>query len=1097
MTVRLLLFIARCLLALFSALTAAASAAVTRFDIPAQAAPSAIQVFMKQSGTQVVYLYDDLKAVKANAVSGAMEPPRALEQLLAGTGFGARQNDPGTFVVSDTGAKPGEVEGRVRDASGRPISGAKIAMVGTGLSAITDRRGRFALTDVPPGEHTLQVMAEGLQNTKVTDVSVSEGRRLTLSTITLPARSAGVVQLEDYIVSAKKNDGVIELDPYEVAARRAKPFTDGNVDIPRTIDDAQPYQIFDAAAIDLSGAANLGDFLKERLAMNAAFSTASESIGSQNVRMGTGSNASSIDLRGLGADKTLILVNGRRIAGQASLTADGQPDINGIPTGAVERIEVLSASASALYGGNALGGVVNIITKRNYSGGELQLRYENDFKSDAARKVASLRYTLPLEGGKSSLTLRGSWNISDPLRLADRRIMIDRGIGRILANAPEALYSPTQVWFGAYPNILPTSATQTTLTLRNGVVIPSRFTHISPGTAPGLPGPQLYAMLAANGGVWNTDLAPTTQFPTGLKRTLGSETEVRAFGAELRRPLGSRVDLTIDASYSVNRGATIYNDVGSVVIPANSPVNPFTTQVRVALPADFDSWGTSENTTSRTTVGLVVRAPADWTLQGDYSWSEQATGMRSAGFIDSTSRNLALADGTINPFADTLLYPTPVGDYMYFSVKEPKDNRTVLHDVSVRGHGPFFNLPWGQPTLTGGASYQRGVYHWMQSRAYALRPEANTLQVGFPKKRETASIYGELQVPLVPSNRYPGLHELSAQIAGRIESHAATSGTTWADYRDGQVVGYAGPLRNGQPFSETNEYRSNDGTIGLKYSPIRSLILRGSVATAFLPPDPANLVPGTEPSPFPTTIVDPANGNITYSIQTISGGNPGLKPQTATSYNAGIIWQPQGERWARMRVNLEFYRIEQQDVISSLPAQTLVDLASIYGGRITRGADNRIISVDTSLLNLYGRDTEGFDVEVSYGFNSFLGNFQLTARHSIIRSLKEQYAVDVLAYEAVDHPYDGGAVRHRSNAQIDWRRGAWSAGWAGRHFASYKAQGAAGSPTSQRFYNGGVTTPIYIKAQGGDSIPTQDYHDLYVGYSFGKGAFDRGRADAC
>lgn len=149
---------------------------------------------------------------------------------------------------------------------------------------------------------------------------------------------------------------------------RPQPYSDANVDIPRTMDDVQPYYIFDSKTIEQSGAANLEELLRQRLPMNASGASSAQAPADG----GSYGNASKINLRGLCTDQTLVSVNGRR---QAVLSPDwDQPDINAVPPAAVERIEVLPSSASAIYGGSAIGGIVNIVLKKQYSGGEIRLQ---------------------------------------------------------------------------------------------------------------------------------------------------------------------------------------------------------------------------------------------------------------------------------------------------------------------------------------------------------------------------------------------------------------------------------------------------------------------------------------------------------------------------------------------------------------------------------------------------------------------------------------------------------------------------------------------------------------------------------------------------
>src|SRR5262249_47891111 len=154
----------------------------------------------------------------------------------------------------------------------------------------------------------------------------------------------------------KENQSVEQMT---VEDTRLKPFSNGNVDLPRTIDDAQPYYIFDSKTIQQSGAANIEDFLKQRLTMDTA---AWSNVQSATSNFG---NTSAISLRGLATNETLVLVDGRRRAAVTLSTGPVQPDINGIPLSAIDRIEVLPSSASGIYGGNAIGGVVNIILKKD------------------------------------------------------------------------------------------------------------------------------------------------------------------------------------------------------------------------------------------------------------------------------------------------------------------------------------------------------------------------------------------------------------------------------------------------------------------------------------------------------------------------------------------------------------------------------------------------------------------------------------------------------------------------------------------------------------------------------------------------------------
>ncbi len=134
-----------------------------------------------------------------------------------------------------------------------------------------------------------------------------------------------------------------------------------NTDIRRSQDDPQPYVIFERAVIEQSGAVDINDFLKTRLTMSATGGTSAQTTNVAGA-------VSGVNLRGLGENQTLILIDGRRAAKTSSGFSPGQPDLNGIPLAAIERIEVLPTTASAIYGGAATGGVVNVVLRRDYSG---------------------------------------------------------------------------------------------------------------------------------------------------------------------------------------------------------------------------------------------------------------------------------------------------------------------------------------------------------------------------------------------------------------------------------------------------------------------------------------------------------------------------------------------------------------------------------------------------------------------------------------------------------------------------------------------------------------------------------------------------------
>ncbi|MBL9207510.1 MAG: TonB-dependent receptor [Opitutaceae bacterium] len=1048
--------------------------ASTTFDIPAQPIPEALRSFTKQSGKQVLY-EANLTDIKANAVSGDMEPLEALTRLLAGTGYRPSQKGANFVIAREPGARTGRIEGSVREEkTGKPVAEARVGVLGTTLSGLTDSRGSFSIDQVPAGILTLGISAEGMQNTRVTDVAVKEGRTYTLGAVTLPLKVPGVVQLEDYIVSAKKNDGVIELDAYSVEGRRVKPFVGGNMDIPRTINDVQPYYIFDSDTIDQSGAINVEDFLKQRLTMNAT----ARSNGQQTPN--TAGNTSSINLRGLGADKTLILINGRRAAGFTLLGNSFQADLNGLSLSSIERIEVLPAAASGIYGGSALGGVVNIITKRNYAGGEIRMTYDNTFDSDTARRSVSASYGFPLEGGKTHLLLTAAWTDSSRFLLQDRRAAFQQNVNTLLANYPDQLGSFFNPPVGTVTNI--SSELTPTLTLKNGVVLPSDRTFLAPGTAPTTSTGALYASLAANAGKWNYELPASTQSPSGLLQQLLPKIGTRSFSASLRRQTGSKVELFADFSYADNRTSGIYNiNLIAYSIPASSPINPFNQTVYVRAPDRVDAEQTTRMLSRNLTLGAVVQLPRNWTGEFDYTWSTSRY-RYVAPSLDLVGRLADEASGVVNPFLDPFLYPV---DNAKYSALQRANSSSDLDDFALRGSGPLWSLPWGTPSLTLGAGHRIArALPGTVTTTYLNRPSGNSIQAYLVRRQVTDSGYAEVKLPLIKQGWLPLVHALELQASGRSERYTVDTGTTVANINPlTGATTYSGPTISGQPYFSEAKYVSTNGTVGIKYQPVEEITIRASVASAFLPPTPTQLVRNPVPSATLTNVLDPRTGT-TVGVQILSGGNPDLKPQNAQSFNGGIIWEPRLPALKGLRLNAEYYRVRQDDFIATLTPQQIVNLESTYQDRVTRSAAGAITRVDASALNLYQRETTGWDVSADYSRKTLVGKFGFSYAESIIVHLKSQYSLTLPSYEAAGYsPNESGAPKHKRNGTLTWEYRSWTVSWAARYFDSYKQYGAAGGPASRQSSNGGVNGS-YVRAQGRESIASQIYHDVFVSHDF-------------
>jgi iron complex outermembrane recepter protein len=869
---------------------------------------------------------------------------------------------------------------------------------------------------------------------------------------------------------------------------KEKPFSGMNVDIPRTIDDVQPYTIFDSETIEQSGATNIEDFLKQRLTMNTVAQTNSQVIGGN---ASSGGNTSTINLRGLGTNETLILVDGRRMAGVNISSGNGgvnQPDINGIPLAAIDRIEILPSSASGIYGGSAVGGVVNIILKKNYTGGDVRVSYDRPTSGDAPIRTLTATYGTGFEDGKSHVMVTAQYSDSQPLYVGDRANLIDRGYATILKNDPSFLgYDPTLTTaafplLGATPNIFGYNST---------TGAPANLTLKGTNTAFNCPTATLPVGYSATSNPstiipckWNLGLPEVNQPPTGLLTPLGSNPKVESLTATFTREMNDRIEFFADGLFASNKS---FQEVSQLslgeIVSSTSPFNPFNQSVFVTLPDDFTTPFNTTSTTYTATMGFKVDLSHHWNSEMDYTWSKNT--FESSSYGTNFPYPSPFSNGPLNPFVDTLAHPLDLDPYL---TSTPFNGSDILNDVAFRAAGPVGTLPWGDPQLN------FGLEHRKENTPGSVLPTTDapgsTLAqstIYFPQSQSTDSLYVEGTVPLVTSkNAIPGIKSVDLQVTDRIERYSVNAGsegeitynTTPPSYQivptppNANANGYGGT-----PLQSTATYSSNNQTIGLKYEPIDDVIVRASHATAFLPPTPIQLLVDPVVTPNGTTITDPKTGG-TYQVNTISGGNASLTPQSSKNWDLGLIYEPKEDALKGLRVNLEYYQIEQFNYITSLTGDQILNDPGL-ASRVTRSPTTGLVTlINESLINATEFKTEGFDFALDYRMQTAVGTYYFHLAATRMEHNLQQYSVGAPDYELAGAPIpDGGSAKWKGNGSVNWAYRNWNLGWNVTWFGSYPQQGYPADP----IYG---SIPSIIAAQGGDYIPSQIYHDFFAGYTF-------------
>jgi outer membrane receptor protein involved in Fe transport len=1057
------------------------------FHIPKEDAAKGIADFGKQSGLQIIASKDDLKHLETAPVVGVMDAETALKQLISGlpltylylnsNTITVESNSTTTSLASRAGSPVCAINisaGPLREALEQLQKQCHVSV----SYKITLIRGKAVVA--VSGSYTVpEALKTILGNTGVvaqvtgpsTFVLRAAQRIHPQSAAASSARSNLAVDATEHVLIS--GDRLASYDPTQ------------NVDLPRTIDDVQPYYIFDSEAIEESGALNVEDFLKQRLPMDTSSQTNSQSGYGGPQTSGT---TSSINLRGLGANETLILVDGHRQAGVELQDNGGQPDINGLPMAAIDRIEILPSSASAIYGGSALGGVINIILKKNYEGGDVKVDYSNAFTASAPTRTVSGTYGFALEGGKTHVMLTAHYSSSDPMLLGDRESLIQAGINTILKSEPSFIYNPTSGWLGATPNIYSVSynpdGTPQNLVLLNGTPLYCPITYIPAGTSPSTSAANLNSGLLSNACKYNFNPAPGTQ-TDGLRSPYGYTPTTESIGATVRRQMTSWLEAFTEILITSNAGTTQWNNIDSVTYAAGNPNNPFQQAVVVEFPLATSLPETTRSTTATATVGVTADLPHRWKADVDYTWSQNTFSNSDVNFDFDAFRDpntgAVFPNPNLNFIVDTIKYPPNLAKY--YSPQRYSGSSTV-NDLALRGAGPLIQLPLGAPTLAVGLEHRKEGYPdniYYQTFPISVSEDGGT---EFLSKYESDnSVYLEATIPVVSEhNALPGLRLLEFQAADRDDFYSVDTGTDGFNFSPNATPPYNLPGYFPSPpdylYGSTSSYRSNNKTLGFKYKPIEDVIVRASLATAFLPPTYGQLLPNPTVSTDGATIVDPKNGN-SYEVNTVGGGNPNLQPQNSRSYSLGVIYEPVGGPLAGFRADAELYRILQFGYITSPTPQIVVDTPGL-ADRISRDPTTGLITqINLSLLNATEFKTQGWDLSLSYRLPTSIGSFDLHLQGTAILYEDRQYTQGSTFANYAGWPDTGGEAKGKAGGTLNWNYHQWKLGWTTTWYSKYNQEGAPGDPCCVGTY--------FTQAQGSNTIPAQVYHDIYASYTIDKG----------
>ena len=1017
---RLILVLLRLLLLglLSGALPAVMHAEPIAFTLPAQPADRALLAFSRQAKTEVLFSFDELHQARSARVIGRHEPEDALNRLLTNTGFVAQPNGRGKYVVTRVAPPTGSVAGRILAPGGIAVRGIGVTIPDARQTTATDDQGKFSFVALPPGSYRLIAVSAGLQPWQVADVRIEANRVLNLEPHTMQIESDPSV-LEPFVVESRVDRARFsDRDEMNTPPRDAT----GNLDLVRTQNDVLPYTIYDRDQISRSGVVSLNEFLQRELLDANAGAGAPEQNGSSDS-FKTGS--ANLNLRGYDSEETVVLVNGRRLPEVIISGPDGKPappDVNFIPLSLVQQVEVLPASASALYTGNPVGGVINIILRPGVDANatEVTATYTNALRSfDAPQSSLSVIHGESLLGGALRLRVNASVTQTSPATESELRFQSRR--------SPLQL-EPWSPVFRATPHI------------RSADILPlfgpgtAAFTSVAP-SADGTGG---LGAFAGRAGVRNLalfdspgDLAishDSIDYPYGRRQ------QRSAFFASVVYDVLPRLQIGLDATYArtvANRGYDILT--ADLLLSAASPFNPFKQDVLVSLnetaPLLGQNYSEARIDFSSLVLGFLLKLPAEWRLSLDGQYGHSVTKYRGLVGADGDRWQQLVDDGRYNPLRDTQVFAPPKEFYdqvlvyrgMRGGFATMGDYDTL--DLAARATNEALTLPTGRAVFNLGGDYRRNhLKKFTDEQRYSDGSFIQDPAVYDGRTLRRYSVFSELQASLLPTHWLPAfIRKADADVAVRYVA------------------------------SDSAREANISPTYGLKIDFIAGLSLRGSFTTSnkFPTPQmshvvlapPTGGVIGVDLKP----IRDPVR-HEDYGIVANDEINPDLLSESAVTQTAGIVFK-RATKAHRLRASVDFVDTRKVNELVYLDEKAVVNLEPLFATRVIRAplapgdlhAAGRITYVLSGTVNGAQRRSLNWNTSVDYAWaECFGGTLELYGRLVYFQRYRRQLAPESDLVDQLRRP-DGtapGLLKYRANFGMNWSNRDYGFGFDGHYFHS-------------------------------------------------------------
>ncbi|KQW51121.1 MULTISPECIES: TonB-dependent receptor [unclassified Roseateles] len=798
---------------------------------------------------------------------------------------------------------------------------------------------------------------------------------------------------------------------------------------------ALPVQVITAADLSGRGLVTAEDMLRQ-LGINGTGADSAISnnnvFGSDTDRL-TGGSANA-NLRGFGPGSTLVLLNGRRISAQGM--SGGAVDLNAIPMAAISRIEILKDGASAIYGTDAIGGVINFILKKDLIGADIKVDFSQPLESSAGTTRRA-----SLTGGMGSLE-QDRFNVMGSLSVESNDVL--RGRDRDWANGfqPDRRLSPDS---SSHPfaNVLGNSSTVAGTALGGasgtagstvGTGDPVRYTRINllaltDDCSDIETGVRYQAQL------WNAT-APSTKYlcNTDYGRQYMLSPKKEAYNLVTRGNLALSDNHTAFVELTASRTAVTAELTPSQFSTTNAANNhypvsgPHYLNLQAAGVNQFDptkpiayrwrmqdfGYRTLENVAEnkRLLVGLdgVVGA-YDYKLGLSTAKAEGWTNLVD-GYANMGRLNDALRTGKINPWVKPGEKQSAEAMTLIESIKDRgrlQGGNTTLQQFDGALSGELMKLPAGPLDFAVGFDLRRETFEFMpetgtftcsDSLADALTAsDASKSKIVYncpgnsaiPEvTRDVKAVYAELAVPVFKG--------LDLQLAVRHDKYSDFGGTT-------------------------------NPKIAFRYQPAEQLLFRGSVNTGFKAPTFQQLSPNIAPRldtadwPDPTLCpTDPTQ--CTLRVNYIDSGNPSLTPEKSKQGTLGVVVSPISD----VTLYVDYWRVDLDDRIKKLTLSELKNNYAIFSDRFKRDAGGKVTLVEAGWVNAADSSTRGIDWGASYQLKLASGLWKTNINGTHMLSHKERtIATQPLVEQVGEFGTRTLYLRNKFTADVGWARDSWAA----------------------------------------------------------------------